>query len=519
MSDTQIAAMAAQVPAEAQTVMLPGSMSPAMLIMLNEPLFRRVTAIAKMMARTSGVIPKHLYDKEGACFAIVTRSMTWKLDPWAVAPCTYETPNGGVGFEGKLCHAALENSGELEGGLSYEHYHGVWVKYPNGLEERFRSNDPVLMLALGSPDEQFPDPVIPGLKVKGRGGQVVKQNSWDALIGKYKIQTSSKGKPYPVADWPKDAEIGLGVTIRAQLKGEVKPREHHLDLVQAYPRNSTLWPTDPRTQICYLGARRFANLRVPHLFMGLSFDREDLEAIAIGPMGARDITPEDRQARPQRGQQPPPENDVEDVIDLKLSLTSNDGGEREFEDLDVFADEFVAALKQLAEAGDRAGLQAYWDRNSACFGTLRQFQGIGTETVDGLTKAFQELEAEVTQHEAEQRKAQQQSSTETGKTVTPPSTQKPPASTKAAETPKADTVAKPWIFKPIGGREKPVEMSSAREFAEAMLKTIKEQGYAPSPVSTFAFMLNRPSMDRLDKTEPELYQTIIDACRAAGCDC
>ena len=65
--------------------------------------------------------------KTAGCFAVVSRALTWKLDPFFVAQCTYETPGGTVGFMGKLCQAVLENSGQIVGGIKYEHF-GNWEK-------------------------------------------------------------------------------------------------------------------------------------------------------------------------------------------------------------------------------------------------------------------------------------------------------------------------------------------------------------------------------------------------------
>ncbi|KKK50975.1 hypothetical protein LCGC14_3119640, partial [marine sediment metagenome] len=79
-----------------------------------------------------------------------------------------------------------------------------------------------------------------------------------------------------------------------QIVGEPEEREWSFDLVQAFPRNSTLWATDPKTQICYTAVRRFANVAAPGILMGVPFDREDWAESS--PEHAKDITP----PRPQR---------------------------------------------------------------------------------------------------------------------------------------------------------------------------------------------------------------------------
>ena len=216
--------------------LLPGTSSPAMQIMLDDRLFERVKLIAKYMANAEGFTPRHLLGKTEACFAVVTRSLTWKLDPFAVACCTYQTPGGAIGYEGKLCQAILENSGKIEGAVKYEHY-----------------------------------------------------GDWSKIQAKFKIQTSDKGKKYAVPNWKEADEAGVGVTVSAKIIGEPEVREWSFDLIQAFPRNSTLWATDPKTQICYTAVRRFANVAAPGLFMGVPFERDDLGH--YGPDNAKDITP------------------------------------------------------------------------------------------------------------------------------------------------------------------------------------------------------------------------------------
>ena len=218
------------------SLLLPGTSSPAMHIMLNDQLFERAKLLAKYMSNAEGFTPRHLIGKSEACFAVVTRSLTWKLDPFAVAGCTYQTPGGAIGYEGKLCQAILENSGKIEGNVKYHHY-----------------------------------------------------GDWSKVQGKFKKVKSDKGKLYPVPDWKEADEEGLGVTVSAKIIGEPEERTWDFDLVQAFPRNSTLWATDPKTQICYTAVRRFANVAAPGLFMGVPFDRDDVSF--MGPEHAKDVTP------------------------------------------------------------------------------------------------------------------------------------------------------------------------------------------------------------------------------------
>lgn len=199
-----------------------GTVSPALQIMLNEQLFEKAKEIARYMSKAVGFMPEHLIEKPEACFAVVVRSLTWKLDPYAVGMSTYQPAPGKVGFEGKLCQAIIENSGQVKGGVEYEPY-----------------------------------------------------GDWNKVMGKFIIATSDKGKKYAKANYTDSDEVGLGVIARAQVIGESKPREFKIDLRQAHPRNSTLWATDPLTQLKYRAARGLGNLAMPGIFMGVPFDRED----------------------------------------------------------------------------------------------------------------------------------------------------------------------------------------------------------------------------------------------------
>ena len=207
-------------------------MAPAIAIMLDEKLFERVSQIANYMSKAEGFIPPHLIGKKEACFAIVSRSLTWKLDPFAVAQSTYSPAPGKVGFEGKLCHAIIENSGQLDGGITFEEY-----------------------------------------------------GDWSKVMGKFEIKTNSSGKKYPVATYTEKDEEGLGVVVCAKIKGEQEKRVFKIDMRQAHPRNSTLWATDPLTQLKYRAVRGLGNIAMPGIFMGVPFDDDTINN------SIKDVTP------------------------------------------------------------------------------------------------------------------------------------------------------------------------------------------------------------------------------------
>jgi hypothetical protein len=214
-------------------------MAPGLAIMFNDALYDRCKQIAKIMAAAQGFTPRHLLGQQEACFAVVTRAITWKLDPLAVAQSTYQTPGGQVGYEGKLVQAILENSGHLIGPVTYEHF-----------------------------------------------------GDWSKVQGKWKKAKSMKGNEYAVQGWTDDDEIGLGVIVRAQVRGEDKPREFVMLLRECYPRNSTLWALRPSQQICYTAGRAFGNIAAPGLLMGVPFRGDEDESMMV------DVTP--ASARPER---------------------------------------------------------------------------------------------------------------------------------------------------------------------------------------------------------------------------
>lgn len=246
-----------------KTYGLPTSgMAPGLAIMFNDALYDRCKQIAAVMSRANGFTPRHLLGQTEACFAVVTRSITWKLDPLAVAQSTYQTPNGAVGYEGKLVQAILENSGHLEGPVSFEHV-----------------------------------------------------GDWSKVQGKWKKGKSAKGYEIPVQGWEDKDEEGLGVVVRAKVKGEQAPREFTMWMRECYPRNSTLWPIRPSQQICYTAVRAFANIAAPGLFMGVPFssDMDDGTMIDISPKSDRPQRSDFADPQPTKAESQPEPASAESV--------------------------------------------------------------------------------------------------------------------------------------------------------------------------------------------------------------
>lgn len=237
MSEESLPALSAVSDSDLRSAGLPSvmEMSPALAIFFNDALYNRCKQIAGIMAKAEGVMPKHLLGKPEACFMVISRAVVWKMDPTAVAMCTYQTPGGSIGFEGRLVHAVIENSGQIDGPVKY---------------------------------------TLTG--------------DWGKVRGKFKWGTSAKGNKYAMEGWDPNDEEGLGVTVTAKVKGELEARSEDFLLSTFHPRNSTLWALRPEQQIKYAACRAFANTAVPGILLGASFD---VDTTNLGGEGPLDITP------------------------------------------------------------------------------------------------------------------------------------------------------------------------------------------------------------------------------------
>ena len=107
------------------------------------------------------------------------------------------------------------------------------------------------------------------------------------MIGNFKTNTNANGKSYQSPNWTPADEKGLGVRIFNTLAGETEPRPLELLLSQAQVRNSTLWASDPKQQLAYLGVKRWARLYCPEAILGV-YSADELEP----EFSERDITPQ-----------------------------------------------------------------------------------------------------------------------------------------------------------------------------------------------------------------------------------
>lgn len=89
--------------------------------------FEQMQRVAQMLARSS-LVPAHLrYEPNDEpaikerrisdCFLITAQAFRWRMDCFAVAQTTFVTPQGKVGYEGKLVAALINTSGRTMGNL------------------------------------------------------------------------------------------------------------------------------------------------------------------------------------------------------------------------------------------------------------------------------------------------------------------------------------------------------------------------------------------------------------------
>jgi hypothetical protein len=80
---------------------------------------RDVMEIAKMMAVSNFLVPKHLRGQQGACFGVCMYALEWKFSPFAVANKSYVV-NDRLAFESQLLHAVIEARAPIRGRLRHE---------------------------------------------------------------------------------------------------------------------------------------------------------------------------------------------------------------------------------------------------------------------------------------------------------------------------------------------------------------------------------------------------------------
>ncbi|PRD14015.1 RecT family recombinase [Pantoea coffeiphila] len=200
-------------------------------ILTNGELFERLQRLSCVMANSGEMVPQHYRGKPDACMAIVMQAARWGMDPFAVAQKTHIV-NGMLGYEAQLVNAVVTTMSPTIDRLHYD-----WF------------------------------------------------GPWENVIGKFVEKSSAKGNTYIAPGWSLADEKDVGVRVWATLRGEDAPRELVLYLSQAQVRNSTLWASDPRQQLAYLGVKRWARLYCPDVILGVySYDE-------LGTLEEKDVTP------------------------------------------------------------------------------------------------------------------------------------------------------------------------------------------------------------------------------------
>jgi len=180
---------------------------------------------AETMAKAKVTLPQHFQDKPGDCLAVIMQAAQWQMNPFAVAQKTYLI-NGTLGYEAQLVSAVINQRAPIENRLEYEFF-----------------------------------------------------GDWKKIIGNTKEIPTQKGGTRRVLNSSVKDEQGVGVRVKAVLKGEKSPRILELQLAQVTTRNSTLWTEDPKQQLSYLAAKKWARLYTPDVILGV-YTPDELENVS-----------------------------------------------------------------------------------------------------------------------------------------------------------------------------------------------------------------------------------------------
>lgn len=204
-------------------------------LLFNHQAMTQLHQLATVMAGGKSTVPQHLQGNPADCMAIIMQAAQWRMNPFAVAQKTHLV-KGILGYEAQLVNAVITTMAPTTGRIQYEWY-----------------------------------------------------GPWENVIGKFVTKKGNNGD-YMAPGWTPADEQGCGVRVWATLKGEQHPRILDLLLTQAQVRNSTLWASDPKQQLAYLGVKRWARLYVPDVILGV-YTADEAEQFGDSA-GERDITPQ-----------------------------------------------------------------------------------------------------------------------------------------------------------------------------------------------------------------------------------
>jgi len=254
-----------------------------------------ISTFAQIMAQGAATVPKHLQGNQADCMAVAMQAAQWQMNPFAVAQKTHLI-NGVLGYEAQLVNAVISRSGVLANRFEYEWY-----------------------------------------------------GPWEKIIGKFNIRKGDKGE-YRVPGWTMADEAGIGIVIRATLKGEDQPRELDLLLAQARTRNSTLWADDPRQQLAYLAVKRWARLFCPDVILGV-------------------YTPDELEDRQEKEINSAPTQKVSLADISGDTVTTNLSAQESAANIDVMADDFRDRIEAAEDVDGAKALRADIETAKVTLGT------------------------------------------------------------------------------------------------------------------------------------------------------
>lgn len=253
-----------------------------------------ISTFANLMAQGASTVPRHLQGNAADCMAVAMQAAQWQMNPFAVAQKTHLI-NGVLGYEAQLVNAVVSRSGALATRFEYEWY-----------------------------------------------------GPWENVIGKFNIRKGDKGE-YRVPGWSMADETGIGIIIKARLKGEDSPRELDLLLAQARVRNSTLWADDPRQQLAYLAVKRWARLYCPDVILGV-------------------YTPDELEEREERVINPEPQRmSLNEIAEGKTDTSA--GNQEPTDNIDSLADEFRDRIESADSVDAAKAIRADIESAKAQLGT------------------------------------------------------------------------------------------------------------------------------------------------------
>ena len=179
----------------------------------------RIIQFAELMASGRCTVPTDYQGNPGDCLALSLQAQAWGMNPFTVAQKSHVI-NGKLGYEAQLVNAVITRHAPITGRPQFRYSEG-----------------------------------------------------WERVLGKFKTVQGKNG-PYSAPNWQPRDEEGLWCEVSATVHGEDEPRVTRMMLVQAHPRMSTQWATDPKQQLSYACLKKWARLHCPDVILGIHTTEE-----------------------------------------------------------------------------------------------------------------------------------------------------------------------------------------------------------------------------------------------------